>query len=199
MFVIVVGCGRLGSRLALTLSELEHDVVVIGNPNELKRLSHGFDGVSINGNPIDEDVLKKAGIEKAQALVAVTADDNVNVMVAEIAEEIFSVPMVLARISDPEREEFFTQLGLKTVSPTNTGIHQILEVFKEKRFAPLKGFLHPEVAGVNPLPEWIGRPLKELKMLNDTQVVGILRGERVIPLEPKMVVHAADVLIVIGK
>lgn len=126
MLIIVAGCGRLGSRLARNLSEEGHDLVVVAKQDELKRLDQRFDGVVLAGIPIDEDLLKQAGIEKADAVMAVTADDNVNVMVAQIAKEIYHVPTVVARISDPEREEFYQQLGLTTVCPTNTGIHQIV-------------------------------------------------------------------------
>jgi trk system potassium uptake protein TrkA len=125
MFIIVAGCGRLGSRLSRNLSEAGHDVVVVAKADELKRLDKVFDGVCLSGNPIDEDLLKRGGIEKADAVIAVTADDNVNVMVAQIAKEIYGVAFVVARISDPEREEFYQQLGLTTVCPTNMGINQI--------------------------------------------------------------------------
>ncbi|TCL71564.1 trk system potassium uptake protein TrkA [Hydrogenispora ethanolica] len=196
MFVIVVGCGRLGSRLARVLSEQGHDLVVIGQCEEFKRLGTGFDGVTVSGNPIDEDVLKKAGIEKAQALVAVTADDNINAMAAQIAKAIFRVPMVLARISDPEREEFFAHLGLNVVSPTNTGINRIIKLLNENRFTPFLGYINTDVAGINPLPEWIGRSLKDLPIPSDVRLVGILRNEHLVPADPKTVVDAADVLII---
>ena len=133
MLMIVVGCGRLGSRLARNLSEAGHDVVVVAKAEELKRLDKVFDGVCLSGNPIDEDLLKQGGIEKADAVMAVTADDNVNVMVAQIAKAIYGVAFVLARISDPEREVFYQQLGLTTVCPTNTGISQIMGLLRENQ------------------------------------------------------------------
>jgi len=133
MFIIVDGCGRLGSRLARNLSEEGNDVVVVAPADELKRLDKEFDGVCLSGNPIDEDLLKQAGIERADAVMAVTADDNINVMVAQIAKEIYGAPFVLARISDPDREEFYQQLGLTTVCPTITGINQIVGLLKENK------------------------------------------------------------------
>ena len=105
MQIIVIGCGKVGSKLAQVLSEEGHGVVVVDNENKaFKSLDSSFNGITVTGVPIDQDVLRQAGIETADAIAAVTPDDNVNIMVCQIAKEIFKVPCVLARIYNPARE-----------------------------------------------------------------------------------------------
>lgn len=120
MNILVVGCGKVGSRLASLLSTQGHDVsVVSANEEDFNMLSAEFSGFTTHGVPIDQDVLKKAGIENCEALAAVTQDDNVNIMVSQMAREIFKVPKVIARIYDPRRGDVFSHFGLHTVCPTN--------------------------------------------------------------------------------
>ena len=126
MHVIILGCGGAGAGLARALSSQGHDVVVVDDAIDQKRLGNEFDGIAIAGSPTDEEVLRKAGIADAQALVAATTDDHTNVMAAQIAREMFHVPRVLTWISDPDREEFYRGLGLETVCPIATAIDQIL-------------------------------------------------------------------------
>ena len=118
MYIVIAGCGRLGSFLAASLSGKGHDVAVIDSDSgNFSSLTSGFDGITVTGVPIDEDILRKAGIEKADIMAAVTQDDNLNIMAAQIAEKIFKVGKVLVRIGDPQKEEFFAKnYGLSTVS-----------------------------------------------------------------------------------
>lgn len=126
MYIIIAGCRKIGSNLALMLSEENHDVVVIDSEqNNFDLLGSGFNGVTITGTPIDEDVLKNAGIENADALAAVTDDDNMNVMVSEIARELFHIPTVITRLYDPERETVFKKMGLTTICPTTLAVDKI--------------------------------------------------------------------------
>ncbi|MGE5589417.1 MAG: potassium channel family protein [Bacillota bacterium] len=126
MYVVIVGCGAVGSRLARTLSREGHDVVVIDrHANAFKSLGSGFNGTTVVGTGIDEDVLRKAGIEQADAMAAVTSNDNTNIMAAQVAKEIFSVPRVMARIFDPDREYVYHEFGLETISPTAVGVERI--------------------------------------------------------------------------
>ena len=199
MFVIVVGCGRLGSQLARVLSAQNHDIVVVADAAELNRLGNSFDGVKVSGIPMDEDVLKQAGIENAHVLVAVTADDNVNVMVAQIAKEIFKVPLVLARISDPEREGFYKHLGLNTVCPTNTGINQIIRLLQNNEFSPFAGYINSEVICVKPNQEWIGLSVRDLKVPKDMKVIGVIKDDASLCSDLQKKVDPSDTLILKGK
>jgi trk system potassium uptake protein TrkA len=128
MKIIIFGCGRVGSRLAVLLHSLGHDVSVIDyNPDAFLKLPETYKGTNILGNGMDDDVLRRAGIEKADALIAVTQGDNRNIMVSEIAKYIYNVPKVITRVYDPVRCEMFGKLGLDTSSPTLTFTNAISE------------------------------------------------------------------------
>ena len=119
MNILIIGCGRLGSNLANTLQEDGHDVSVLDmHSKNFDLLDDEFDGLTVQGNPIDIDVLKSAGIEGCDSVLAVTEDDNTNIMAAEIAETIFGVKNVVARIIDSTHNKIFDQLGVNTLCPT---------------------------------------------------------------------------------
>ncbi|MDD4744523.1 MAG: NAD-binding protein, partial [Eubacteriales bacterium] len=92
MQIIVVGCGKVGASLAGVLVDQGHDVVIVENDSQLLRAASELDCIKINGVPIDRDVLRQAGIETADVVCAVTQNDNINIMVAQIAEHVFFVP-----------------------------------------------------------------------------------------------------------
>lgn len=119
MYVVIMGCGRVGARVAVMLDHAGHDVAVIDiDVRAFRRLPTDFKGQTIVGTGIDEDVLRSAGIESAQAFVAVTNGDNRNIMAAQVARAIFETPEVICRIYDPVREDAYRKLGLTTVCPT---------------------------------------------------------------------------------
>jgi trk system potassium uptake protein TrkA len=119
MKIVIMGCGRVGARLASLLDEDGHDVTVLDNDTySFRRLPTSFGGTALFGNGVDEEALKRAGIEGADVFVAVTQGDNRNVMSCQIAKHIFNVPRVVCRIYDPLREEMYNSLGLETISPT---------------------------------------------------------------------------------
>lgn len=119
MRVVIMGCGRVGSQLAMRLDQEGHQVSVIDlTAKAFRRLPEDFRGATVVGTGIDEDVLRAAGIEAADAFVAVTEGDNRNIMAAQVAREIFGVREVVARIYDPVREEIYRELGLDTICPT---------------------------------------------------------------------------------
>jgi trk system potassium uptake protein TrkA len=151
--------------------------------------------VAIAGSPVDEDVLRRAGSDKADLLVAATADDSTNVMAIQVAKEVFHVPLVLARVSDPERERFYRKLGLSTVCPTSTGINQILELVRTRRLASLPGVIDAELVGVRLEPSWHGKPLCEFEATSGRTVVGILSGGRLETPSPQRPVGRDDTLI----
>lgn len=131
MKVVILGCGRVGARLATQLDLAGQDVTIIDrNQDSFARLGAGYSGAMVLGTGIDEDVMRRAGIEHADAFVAVTNGDNTNAMAAQIAKLVFKVPRVVARLYDPIREETYKTLGLETVSPTNMGVQKITEMLK---------------------------------------------------------------------
>jgi trk system potassium uptake protein len=132
MNFVILGCGRVGARLAYMLDQLGHNVSIIDQSRDaFKRLPEDFGGTEIIGLGIDEDILKQAGIENADVFAAVTNGDNTNIMASQIAKEIFRVPRVIARIYDPIREDTYHALGLETICPTtlitNTIAGSVLE------------------------------------------------------------------------
>jgi trk system potassium uptake protein TrkA len=122
MYVIIMGCGRVGARLAQQLVSAGHEVMVMDMvPAAFERLGREFPGSTLVGNGIDHDDLVKAGIERADAFAAVTQGDNRNIMAAQIAKHVFKVPRVVTRIYDPIRQDTFKALGLDAISPTVIG------------------------------------------------------------------------------
>jgi len=129
MKVVIMGCGRVGAQLANLLDADGHSVAVLDtNSYSFRRLLPDFNGTALVGNGIDEEALKRAGIEEAGAFVAVTQGDNRNVMAAQIAKHIFNVPRVICRIYDPLRQELYSTLGLEAISPTTV----FAEILREK-------------------------------------------------------------------
>jgi trk system potassium uptake protein TrkA len=119
MKVIIMGCGRVGARLAGLLDTGGHNVTVLDMDSySFRRLPSGFKGKALVGNGIDEEALKRAGIEQVDAFIAVTQGDNRNIMAAQIAKHIFGVKRVICRIYDPLRQELYESLGLESLSPT---------------------------------------------------------------------------------
>jgi trk system potassium uptake protein TrkA len=138
MKVVILGCGRVGSRLAALMEEDGHQVSIIDSePDAFTRLPETFQGRIILGTGIDVDVLKSAGIEQADAFAAVTNFDNTNIMACEVAKEIFGVEQVLARIYDPGRESFYHELGLETVCPTTLVSTAAYNILSPERISPL--------------------------------------------------------------
>jgi trk system potassium uptake protein TrkA len=134
MKVIIMGCGRVGARLASLLDEDGHDVTVLDNDTySFRRLPTSFGGTALFGNGIDEEALKKAGIEDVDMFVALTQGDNRNVMACQIARHIFNVPRVMCRIYDPLREEMYNALGLETISPTKIFAQLLSEKIQEDK------------------------------------------------------------------
>ncbi len=122
MKVVILGCGRVGAELAMMLERANHTVSIIDSSSEsFLRIDPHFKGQKIVGNGVDEEVLKRAGLETADAFAAVTNGDNRNIMASQIAKEIFQVPKVVCRIYDPIRQSTYRTLGLDAFSPTIIG------------------------------------------------------------------------------
>jgi trk system potassium uptake protein TrkA len=126
-YVIIIGCGRLGSMLANQLSSLGSSVVVIDREESaFGNLSTEFSGFLVTGDAAELDVLRRARIDQADCLLAITQYDNVNLMVAQVAQTIFQVPKVIARVYHPEREGVYGQFGIETICPTRLSAEALL-------------------------------------------------------------------------
>ena len=127
--VLIVGCGRVGARLALEMEQAGHEVTIIDtNPSAFSRLGGEFQGEAIIGDGLDVDTLRRAGVENADAFCALTQGDNRNIMAAQIAQHLFKVSRVVCRIADPIRDEVYRKLGLNTYCPTLMGAAHVRDL-----------------------------------------------------------------------
>jgi len=135
MKIVILGCGRVGSTIATTMSREGHDVTVIDqNPDAFRRLGKDFKGKMVTGNGIDADTLRKADVGNADAFVAVTNGDNRNIMSVQLAKVRFKVPKVVARIYDPIRAVAYAELGIETVCTTCVGAGLIRDKVLDQPF-----------------------------------------------------------------
>jgi trk system potassium uptake protein TrkA len=149
MKYIIVGCGRVGSTLAKLLVAEKHDVTVVDeNPASFKRLGNRFAGQVEVGTGIDYDVLKRAGAESADGFVAVTDGDNRNVMAALIAQRMFKIKKIVARIYDPPRGQMYRELGIETVCPTTVGAQLIRDKLAELAFSTVPAFDYGKITSL---------------------------------------------------
>ncbi len=119
MYIVIVGCGRVGAELARILSFDGNDVVIIDpKASAFSRLGEAFNGISIEGSGISTKVLQDANISKADIFCALTNSDNINIMASQVARGIFHVPRVIARVYDPRKAEIYKTLGLDVLSET---------------------------------------------------------------------------------
>jgi trk system potassium uptake protein TrkA len=122
----------MGARVARDLDREGHQVTVIDErADTFRRLGTEFGGQTVPGLGIDEDVLRAAGVEQADAFVAAAESDSINIMAAQVAKEIFGVPKVVARMYDPHREDIYRSLGLETICPTIVGARLIREAIAD--------------------------------------------------------------------
>ena len=134
MFVLIVGCGRVGSAIANSMMEEGHDVSVLDEDAEaIALLDRGQEtsweergGQFTEGTALEIDALLAAGIERADAFVASTDGDNTNRVIAQVAKRRFNVDRVVVRVLDPARARWYAEQGLQTVCPTQTAI-ELLE------------------------------------------------------------------------
>ncbi|MBI3688623.1 MAG: TrkA family potassium uptake protein [Actinobacteria bacterium] len=181
MRVIVVGCGRVGSGLAGTLTVEGHDVVAIDRDSKARRLlPKNFPGQFHVGNGYSRTVLDAAGIRSADAMVAVTSGDNTNIVVARTARETYRVPLVLARIYDPRRADIYRDLGIPTVASVRWTVQQIHLMLLHRHLTPECSFGNGETLLVrSQLPAYLtGRRLTELEVDGEIRVVEVTRGGR---------------------
>jgi len=179
--IIVIGCGRLGSGLAQTMSLRGHTITAVDNdPAAFERLAPGFTGQTIVGVGFDRAILLKAGIERTDGLAAVTASDEVNLVAARMASQFFRVPRVVARVYDPGKAEIYRRLGLQTITPVTWGINRIAELLTFFPLHPTLSLGRGEVdlveAEIPPL--LVGRAVQEMTVPGEVHVVAISRGSQ---------------------
>ncbi|MBI5144667.1 MAG: TrkA family potassium uptake protein [Candidatus Omnitrophica bacterium] len=197
MYVIIVGCGRVGSELSKLLSDEGHNVVVIDkNQASFERLGGAFNGLTLVGNGYDLELLKQAGIEKADAFCSVTNGDNTNLVSAQVAKKIFKVPKVIARVYDPQRAHIYAALGLDIISGTVLFAAMLRDKIIESRFSSY--LIETKDLGVLEIEakdSLIGKSVGEINIPDELLVVAIKRLEEVIIPQATTVLKAKDVLL----
>ena len=131
MKALIIGCGRVGSTIALQLQKEDWDVTVVDeNEDALSRLGENWPGTFLVGHGMDAALLRAAGIEETDAVVVATDGDNTNIVIGQLAQKRFGINCVVARILDPARAEFYATRGLRTVCPTKTAIDTLMEAVR---------------------------------------------------------------------
>jgi trk system potassium uptake protein TrkA len=185
MYVVIMGCGRVGASLAAGLERLGHDVAVIDRePQAFRRLGADFRGRQVVGEGYHRDVLIEAGVEQAQAFTAVSSGDNSNIIAARVARETFGIEAVVARIYDPKRAAVYERLGIPTVATVPWSTDRLLRMLLPDGVAT--AWREPSgTVAVLPLPiheSWIGRPIRELEEAAGCRVAFIVRfGTGILP------------------
>ena len=178
MHVVIMGCGRLGSTLAHNLDGRGHSVAVIDqNSDAFRRLGADFGGLTVTGIGFDRDVLRAAGIERADAFAAVSSGDNSNIISARLARETFGVSRVVARIYDSRRAQVYERLGIPTVATIRWAADRMV-----KHLVPegtVEVFRDPtSVVSIVEAPlhrDWVGQPLKSLEERTGARVAYLMR------------------------
>ena len=128
MYIIIIGCGKMGCKLAKELSKTDDDICVVDrSSHNTEKLGSGFNGKVLNGIEIDTDILEEAGIRDADIVLAMTQNDNINIVSCEIAQKIYNVPTVIGRVYDEEKSHIYDAMGIKTINPVKIAIDNIKE------------------------------------------------------------------------
>jgi len=181
MKVIIVGCGKLGSGLALSLIRKKHKVTVIdSNPEAFELLGKDFKGETIEGVGFDRDILEKAQIGLADAIVACSKSDEANALIGRVARNVYKVPHVISRLYDPRKAEIYRSLGIQTISTTTWGVQRATEMLSYDRLDSILtiGDSNVEVIRIETPALLVGRTVNELTVLGEIQVVAISRENK---------------------
>jgi trk system potassium uptake protein TrkA len=176
--VVIMGCGRLGSTLAQNLESRGHSVAVIDqNSDAFRRLGADFGGITVTGVGFDRDVLRAAGIERADAFAAVSSGDNSNIISARLARETYGVSRVVARIYDARRAQVYERLGIPTVATIRWAADRMVRHLVPE--GTVEVFRDPtSVVSIVEVPlhrDWVGRTLKSLEELTGARVAYLMR------------------------
>lgn len=181
MYAIIVGCGKLGSGLALNLLQKGYSVTVIDeNPETFEMLGSAFMGQTIVGLGFDKDILEKAKIRSADALIACCKSDVTNALIGRISRNIYKVPHVISRIYDPRKAEIYHTLGIQTISATTWGIRRVSEMlsYSELDSVTTIGDDNVELVRIDIPALLVNRTVNELSVIGEIQIVAVSRDNK---------------------
>jgi trk system potassium uptake protein TrkA len=197
MKTIIVGCGKLGSGLAHNLIKKGHSVTVIDkDPEAFKLLGKDFKGETIEGVGFDRDILEKAQIRLADAVVACSKSDEANALIGRIARNVYKVPHVISRLYDPRKAEIYHSLGIQTISTTTWGVQRTTEMLSYDQLDSVLtiGDSNVELIRIETPALLVGRTVNELTVLGEIQVVAISRENKTFLPTMGTALHKHDVI-----
>ena len=181
MKIVVFGCGRVGSGLAMALSIRQHKVTVVDvAPAAFERLGGNFSGRTVRGSAVDRETLVAAGVERADGVAAVTATDEANEACARMALQVFRVPKVVARLYDPSKADVYHHLGVQAVTPVTWAVHRMAELLCYSHLDTVisLGSGEVDIVETEVPPLLVGRTVRELRVPGETRVIAITREGR---------------------
>lgn len=197
MYIIIIGCGKIGSYLAKSL-EKDHNVIVIDKEEKSFEKLGEFNGSTFIGDGLDIDILKEVGIEKADAIAVTTSNDNVNIVIGQIAKKKFNISRVIIRISDPKKEEICRNLGIETINTTSM-IASLIKDGLNKKVA-IKYLIENKDLTIVEINSdlFVNKKMNSIKKEGLIIVAVIRNNESIIP-DDNLVVEKGDIIIGITK
>ena len=202
MYIIIVGCGRVGSELAKLLSGEGNDVVILDKDEKnFARLGETFNGVTVKGNGVSPKILQDAGIEKADVFCAFTNSDSANIMASQVAKGIFRVPRVIARVYDPKKAAIYQTFGLDVLSEPFLFASMIRDKIIDKRLSSY--LIETSELGILEIPvhgEMAEKSVGQINLPGELLVTTIVR-KKMGPIIPdlKTAVNEGDTLLAVVK
>ena len=197
MKVIIIGLGRMGTGLALNLIKKKYQVIVIdSNPDSFESLGSNFTGEKIVGVGFDKDVLTKASIAKADAVVCCTQSDETNAVIARIARTIYKVPHVISRLYDSQKANLYHRLGIQTITTTTWGIERATEFLTYQSLDSVYeiGSGHVNLVRIELPPLLVGQRVNDLTVLGEYSIVSISRNNKTFLPTMGTVLEKEDIL-----
>ena len=199
MKVIIVGCGKLGSGLAKALVRKGNQVTIIDrNADAFELLGENFPGETIVGTGYDRDVLEKANIRRADAIISCSKSDESNALIGKLARDVYHVPRVISRLYVPRRAEIYRSLGIQTLSTTTWGVQRAMEMLSYEKLDSILtiGDSQIEIIRVETPALLVGRTVNELTVYGEIQVIAISRNNKAFLPSQGTVLHQNDVIYV---
>jgi trk system potassium uptake protein TrkA len=197
--IIVVGCGRLGAELAMSLSQQKYDVAIIDSDHQaFQRLDPNFRGQAVEGEGLDQDSLERAGIKHAYGFAAVTTLDSINIVTCRIARDIYHVPRIVARLYNPTRASIYQKLNLQTVASSSWAAQRVEQTILNPGLQSVYSAGNGEVHLYELIipEELAGKKINELLPSGESVISGLTRAGRAQLPKSEQTLEAHDILLI---